>query len=63
MNGFGIKRHCQNLTLKFNKRGELFVGMHNKAPSVAAVRVNNPDRSPFKIQRLGKSPSFMTDSG
>jgi hypothetical protein len=37
--------------------------MDNEAPSIAPVRVNNPDRSPFKIQRLGKSPSFMTDSG
>jgi hypothetical protein len=46
--------------------------VHNEALSVATVRVNNPDRlpvrinpdrSPFKIQRLGKSPSFMTDSG
>ncbi len=51
MNGFGIKRHCQNLTLKFNKRGELFVGVHNKAPSVAAMRVSNPDCSPFGIER------------
>jgi hypothetical protein len=29
--------------LQFNKRAQLFVGMHNKAPSVVAVGVNNPD--------------------
>jgi hypothetical protein len=39
------------LTLKFNKRAELFVGMHNKAFSVAALCINNPDRSPVGINR------------
>ena|SRR5436190_3443806 len=34
---------------KFNKRAELFVGVHNKALSVAAMRVCNPDRSPAGI--------------
>jgi hypothetical protein len=34
---------------KFDKRAELFVGAHNKAPSVVAVRVKNPDRSPLRI--------------
>jgi hypothetical protein len=41
----------QHLTFKFNKRAELFLGVHNKAPSVVAVRVNNPDCSPFAIER------------
>jgi hypothetical protein len=36
---------------KFNKRAELFLGVHNKAPSVVAVCVNNPDCSPLTIQR------------
>jgi hypothetical protein len=35
-----------NCGFEFDKRTELFVGMHNKAPSVVAMRVNNPDRSP-----------------
>jgi hypothetical protein len=35
---------------EFNKRGQLFVGMDNKAPSVADMRVNNPDRSPRQIK-------------
>jgi hypothetical protein len=34
---------------QFNKRAEHFVGMNNEAPSVAAVRVNNPDRAPLRI--------------
>jgi hypothetical protein len=37
------------VTLKFNKGAEFFVGVHNKPPSVVAVRVNNPDRSPLTI--------------
>jgi hypothetical protein len=28
---------------QFNKRAELFVGMHNETPSVVAMRVSNPD--------------------
>jgi hypothetical protein len=31
------------MTFKFNKRAQLFVGVHNKTLSVAAVRVSNPD--------------------
>ena len=31
------------MTLKFNKHVQLFVGMHNGAPSAVAVRVNNPE--------------------
>jgi hypothetical protein len=45
---------------QFQKRSQQFVRADDKTPSVVAVRVNNPDRSLFKIPRLGKSPSFMT---
>src|SRR5216110_658919 len=31
------------------KRAQLFVGVHNKAPSVVAMCVGNPDRSPLTI--------------
>jgi hypothetical protein len=34
---------------RFNKRAELFVGMHNKAPSVAAVRICDKDRCPLEL--------------
>jgi hypothetical protein len=44
------------------KRGQLFIRTHNETFSVAVMRVNDPDRSPFKIQHLGNSPSFITDS-
>ena len=33
----------------FNKRAEFFVGVHDEPLSVAAMRVNNPDRSPLRI--------------
>jgi len=36
--------------LQFHKRSQLFVGVHNKALSVIAVRVCNPDCSAFKIE-------------
>jgi hypothetical protein len=35
---------------QFQKRSQLFVGVHNKALSVAAMRVSNPDRSPLRIK-------------
>jgi hypothetical protein len=39
-----------NLTFKFNKPAEFVVVGHNKAPSVVAMRVNNPDCAAFNIQ-------------
>jgi len=33
------------------ERGQLFIGVHNKALAVAAMRVRNPDRSPVGINR------------
>jgi hypothetical protein len=41
------KRH-----FKFGKRSQLFIRADNKALTVAAMRVCNPDRSPVGIQRL-----------
>jgi hypothetical protein len=34
---------------EFQKRGQRFIRVHNKAPTVVAVRVNDPDRSPLRI--------------
>jgi len=34
----------------FHKRSQLFIGTHNETLAIAAMRVNNPDRSPFAIQ-------------
>jgi hypothetical protein len=34
----------------FQKRGQLFIGVHNETLPVIAMCVNNPDCSPFKIQ-------------
>ncbi|PYJ89342.1 MAG: hypothetical protein DME71_10045 [Verrucomicrobia bacterium] len=33
--------------LQFHKRSQLFIRVHNKPLSVAAVRVNNPDCPPL----------------
>jgi len=38
------------------KRSQLFIGTHNETLSVAAMRVSNPDRSPFDYQRLITHP-------
>jgi len=34
---------------RFQKRSQLLIGMHDETLSVA-MRVNNPERSPLKIQ-------------
>jgi hypothetical protein len=34
---------------QFNKRGQPFIGAHNEALSVAAMRISNPDRSSVGI--------------
>jgi hypothetical protein len=34
-----------NRPFQLNKRAQLFISMNNEAPSVAAVHVDNPDRS------------------
>jgi hypothetical protein len=38
-----------NRRFEFQKRRQLFIGMHNETLSIAAIRVCNPDRSPFAI--------------
>jgi hypothetical protein len=49
--GCEIKHHAYDLAFEFNKRAELFVGVHNVTLSVAAVRICNPDRPPVGINR------------
>jgi hypothetical protein len=39
-----------NRRFEFEKHRQLFIRMHNVTLSVATMRVNNPDCSPFKIQ-------------
>jgi hypothetical protein len=34
---------------QFQKRRQLFIGVHNKTLPIFAMRVNNPDRSPVRI--------------
>jgi hypothetical protein len=40
-----------NRRFQFHKRAEYFVGAHDETPSVVAVSVNNPDRSPVGVNR------------
>jgi len=35
---------------KFHQRSELLIRTHNEPLTVVAMRVHNPDCSPFKIQ-------------
>jgi hypothetical protein len=46
---FGGDPQIQNRRFRFEKRTQYFVGAHNEALSLAAIRVNNPDRSAFGI--------------
>jgi len=39
-----------NRCFQFQKRSQLFICTNDETPSVIAVRVGNPDRSPFAIQ-------------
>jgi hypothetical protein len=43
-----------NRRFQFQKRGQLFIGVHDETPSVAAMRVHNPDRSPASMIPLPK---------
>jgi hypothetical protein len=43
-------RELVNRPFRFQKCCQDFIGAHNEMFSVA-MRVNNPDRSPFKVQR------------
>jgi hypothetical protein len=40
-----------NDKFQFHKRSQLFIRAHNETLSVVTMRVSNPDRSPFAIQR------------
>jgi hypothetical protein len=36
---------------QFHKRGQLFIGAHHETLSIAAMGINNPYRSPLRINR------------
>jgi hypothetical protein len=42
---------------QFNKRGQLFIGSHNETLSVSAMRISNPDCSPFAVQSCDTAPT------
>ena len=35
---------------QFQKRSQLFIGVHNETLSIVAIRISDPDRSPARIQ-------------
>jgi hypothetical protein len=41
----------QNRRFQFQKSSHLFIRVHNETLSIIAVCVNNPERSPFTIDR------------
>jgi hypothetical protein len=45
---------------QFHKRRQFFIRSHNQTPSVAAMRVRNPDRSPVGING---SETALTPTG
>jgi len=50
-------RSTLNSRFKFDKRSQLFIRTHNETLSVAAMRVNNEDRSPVRINRRDTAPT------
>jgi hypothetical protein len=46
-----------NRRFKFQKRSQLFVCTHNETLSVVAMRVGNPNRSPFAIHSRHTAPT------
>ena len=52
-----------NRRFQFNKRSQLFIHVHNETLSVAAIRVNNPDRSPVAIGRrnVAQTPTALLE--
>ncbi len=46
-----------NRRFKFQKRGQLFIRVHNEAFSVIAMRVSNPDCSSVRIHGCDAAPT------
>jgi hypothetical protein len=46
-----------NRRCKFERGRQLFVGTHNESPSIAVMRVNNPDRLAALIYRRNTTPT------
>jgi hypothetical protein len=44
-----IKGESVSRSDSFQKRSQLFIGMHNEPLSIVAMCVNNPDHLPFTI--------------
>jgi hypothetical protein len=56
-----LQRNCQsplvrwnrsNHRFKFQKRNQLFIGVHNEPVSVVAMRIRNPDYSRCSLHRI-----------
>ena len=56
------RRDCAaNRQLEFQKRGQLFVGVHNETLSVIAMRVCDQDRSPHRPETTSLSARWLVD--
>jgi hypothetical protein len=44
-------------SFKLDKRRQLFIGVHNETLSIAAMSVNNPDRSPVATHSRDTAPN------
>jgi hypothetical protein len=52
-------RELVNRPVHFQKRGQLFIRVHNEPLSVAAVRVSNPDCSPLSESMAETLPQLQ----
>jgi len=48
---------------KFQKRGQLLIGMHNETLSVVAICIRNEDRPSRTIHSCNTAPAPMLESG
>jgi hypothetical protein len=46
-----------NLPFQFHKRSQLLIRSHNETLPIVAMRVNNPDCSPLRINRCHPAPA------
>jgi hypothetical protein len=51
-----------NRPFQFNKRSQLFIGRQNEAPTVAAMRVYNPDLFALRDPRLRLSAMIVASA-
>jgi hypothetical protein len=51
------RRSDPNCEFEFDKRGQLFIRVHNETLSIVVMRVGNKDRSPVPIDGCDTAPT------